>query len=122
MRGPGLRNAMHFETNTKLITCILPKGKALPLQRALVDEKNIHAGNFHFGRGVGRDSHIRDRGIGEQQERELLEVVVPADQADELFEFMYLTAEMDQAHGGMIYITTMNRSTLMTLPDIPEEE
>ncbi len=113
---------MQFSADTKLITCILPKGKALPLQQALVDEKDIHAGNFHFGRGVGRDSHIQDRGIGEQQERELLEVVVPADKADDVFEFMFLTADMDQPHGGMIYMTSMVRSTIWTPPEIPEQE
>ena len=113
---------MRFETNTKLITCILPKGKALLMQQALVDEKNIHDGNFHFGRGVGRGSHIQDIGIGEQEEREILEVIVPAEQADELFEFMFFNAEMDEAHGGMIYVTSMIRSTAMTLPEITEAE
>ena len=113
---------MRFETNTKLITCILPKGKALPMQQELVDEKNIHAGNFHFGRGVGRGSHIQDIGIGEQEEREILEVIVSAEQSDGLFEFMFFAAEMDEAHGGMIYVTSMIRSTAMTLQEITEEE
>ena len=113
---------MQYDTNTKLITCILPKGKAFPLQQALVDKHNIYAGNYHFGRGVGRASHIRDRGIGNQQEREIIEVVVPADKAEELFEFMFLNAEMDEAHGGMIYMTSIPRSTIMTVPDAPHEE
>ena len=62
--------------NTKLIACVLPKGRAMPLQQALVDEKGIQCGNFHFGRGIGRDSHIRERGIGEQQEREIFDLPV----------------------------------------------
>ena len=109
---------MKFETGTKLITCILPKGKALLLQRALVDEKNIHAGTFHYGRGVGRDFHIKDRGVGEQQEREILEVVVSSEEADELFEFMFFSADIDKAHGGMIYVTSMTRSSPMRMPEI----
>jgi len=110
---------MDYDTNTKLITCILPKGKAFPMQQALVDKQGIYAGNYHFGRGVGRASH---RGIGGQQEREILEVVVPADKAEELFEFLFLTAEMDEAHGGMMYMTSMPRSTIMTVPEVPSEE
>ncbi len=55
---------MQKETNTKLITCILPKGKAMPLQEALVEKKKLQSGNFHFGRGVGRDFQIKHSGIG----------------------------------------------------------
>ena len=112
---------MQLENDTKLITCILPKGTALPLQHVLVNEKGIDSGNFHFGRGVGRDTHIKDIGIGEQEEREILEVVVPAAEADDLFEFMFSAAEMNKPHGGMIYVTPILRSTVMTLPEISEE-
>ena len=111
-----------FETSTKLIACILPKGRARALQQSLVDKKKIHCGNFHYGRGVGRESHIRDRGIGEQQEREIFEVVVPAEQADEIFEFIFFEAGMDEPHGGMIYMTTAPRSTVMNLPEIPAQD
>ena len=111
---------MHLENDTKLITCILPKGKALLLQQALSEEKNIYSGNFHYGRGVGRDAHIKDIGIGEQEEREILEVAVSADEADSIFEFMFFAAEMDKPHGGMIYVTPITRSNIMTLPEITE--
>jgi nitrogen regulatory protein PII len=111
-----------YQTDTRLIACVLPKGKARPLQQALVDKLDIHSGNFHYGRGIGRDSHIRDRGIGEQQEREIFEIVVGADRADEVFEFIFSEAEMHEPHGGMIYMTRIPRSTIMTLPDIPEQD
>lgn len=109
-------------SNTKLIACVLPKGKARSLQQALVDEHGIQCGNYHFGRGVGRDSHIRDRGIGEQQEREIFEVVVDESKADEIFEFIFFKAEMSEPHGGMIYMTNVPRSSMMTLPDLPDPE
>lgn len=108
--------------NTKLITAVLPKGRARAVQQALVDEKNIHTGHFHYGRGVGRDSHIRDRGIGEQQEREIFDVVVAPELADEIFEFIYEQAGMNEPHGGMIYMASLPRSTMMTMPDIRSEE
>lgn len=108
--------------NLKLITCVLPKGRARKLQVTLIAQKDIHVGNFHGGRGVGRDSKLSDRGIGEQQEREIFEVVVPANQADELFEFMFFEADMDERHGGMIYITDVPRCSVWTTPDVPKEE
>ena len=112
---------VRYTTDTKLITCVLPKGRALSLHRYLIDEQGIQSGTYHHGRGVGRDS-IRDRGIGEQQERDVLEVVVPADRADELFEAMFFAASMDEPHGGFIYMTAMPRSTAMQLPDVPAEK
>ena len=101
-----------FETSTKMIACILPKGRARALQQSLVDEKNIHGGNFHYGRGVGRDSHIRDRGIGEQQEREIFEVVVSAEQADEIFEFIFFEAGMDEPHRFQKYLLIADAADL----------
>ena len=111
-----------YETDTKIIACILPKGRARALQQSLVEHKGIQTGTFHYGRGVGRDSHIRDRGIGEQQERDIFEVIVQADQAEEIFEFIFFEAEMDEPHGGMIYMKKAERSTVMTLPEIEPEE
>lgn len=113
---------INYAIDNKLISCILPKGRARPLQRALVEEHDIHTGNFHYGRGVGRESNIRDRGIGEQQEREIFEVVVAADRADEVFEFIYAQAEMYEPHGGIIYMAALPRSSIMRLPEIPEED
>ncbi len=113
---------MNIETNARLISCILPKGRAYALQKCLVEEKGIHTGNFHHSRGVGRDSPITERGIGEQQEREIIEVVVPADQADALFEYMFYKADMDEAHGGMIYMTAIPRTSVMGMPALPDSK
>ena len=108
-------------TNAKLITCILPKGRAYGLQQALMEERQIHSVNFHRARGVGRFVQITARGIGEQQEKEILEAIVAEDAADDLFEFMFFKGEMDQPHGGYIYMTSLPRATEMLIPDLPLE-
>jgi nitrogen regulatory protein PII len=107
--------------SAKLITCILPKGRATQIQQALVEEKGIHAANFHRGRGVGRFSHIRSRGIGEQQEKEVLEICVDAEIADELFEYIYFAGEMDSPHGGIIFMAPLARGMRSVMPDLPTE-
>ena len=113
---------MRVESGHKLITCILPKGRARSLQRLLIEEHQLYTGNFHYGRGVGRESHIRDRGIGEQQEREIFDVIVPAEDAERLFELIFFAAEMNERHGGMIFITDIPRASPLELPDLPWEE
>ena len=106
----------------KLITCILPRGRAHSLQQALIDEKGIHEVNFHHARGLGRFSPLSARGIGEQQEKEILEVTVSESDADQLFEFMFFRGEIDEPHGGIIYMTTLPRATRLELPDMPSEQ
>ena len=108
--------------NAKLITCILPKGEAYPLQQELIEKKGIHNVNFHRARGVGRFSPISARGIGEQQEKEILEVTVEEELADELFEYVFFHGQMNHAHGGIVYMSSLPRATRMVMPDIPPEE
>ncbi len=107
--------------DAKLITCILPKGKAILIQRALVVEQGIHGVNFHRARGVGRFSPLSKRGIGEQQEKEILEVCVPAAEADALFEKIFFAGEMNEPHGGIIYMTSLTRGMALTMPEMPEQ-
>ncbi|XOV88875.1 MAG: hypothetical protein ACFHX7_03080 [Pseudomonadota bacterium] len=108
--------------NAKLITCILPKGKAILIQRALVEEAGIHGVNFHRARGVGRFSPLSKRGIGEQQEKEILEVCVPAEEADVLFERIFFAGEMDRPHGGIIYMTSLSLGMALAMPEIPQAQ
>lgn len=104
--------------DARLITCILPKGRARRIQEILADEEGLHGANFHGARGVGRFSPVRS--LGGQTEKEVLEVCVPADRADALFEKVYFAGEMDQPHGGIIFMTRLRRGTLFSLP--PQQE
>ncbi len=114
--------AMTVIDDARLITCILPKGTAYRLQQTLIEERGIHSVNFHRARGVGRFSPLTKRGIGEQQEKEILEVIVPAEDADELFEYIFFNGEMNHAHGGIIYMTGLSKTTRMVMPNLPAEE
>lgn len=105
----------------RLITCILPKGRARAIEKGLIEDHGIRTANFHYARGVGRFSPLSARGIGEQLEKEILEISVPADKADELFEYVFFKGEMDQPHGGIIFMTPLVQATLMRVPEIPEE-
>jgi len=109
-------------TDAKLITCILPKGRAISLQQAIIDERGITSVNFHRGRGTGRSSRGKSGGIGSQQEKEVLEVTVAADDADDLFEYIYFKAEIGERHGGILFMQRLPKVSIMKLPDLPWEE
>lgn len=104
----------------KLITAILPAGAAMPVVRKLKEEKNMLRANVHHARGIGQIMSERRR-LGDQSERDVLTVVVDADVADEIFEFVYFEAGIDRPHGGIVYLSRLSAATVFSLPDVPEE-
>jgi hypothetical protein len=73
----------------KFVTCVLPHGRGLPLVHALKRDKSISSANVHHARGVGRSTPIGRWALGESGERDMLQVVVPEERADEIFEYLY---------------------------------
>lgn len=110
---------MNTLSDVKQITCILPKGKSAAVQKSLIDDHGIYSANFHYARGVGKFSS--GRGFGEQREKEILEVMVSPDVADEIFEYVFYKAEMDQPHGGIMYMTSLPRMSVMEMPAASSE-
>ncbi len=105
-------------SNTKLITCLLPKDKAIKITRRLKEEKNILTENISHGRGVGvSDSSL----LGAWIEVDILTVVIEESMADEIFEFIFFESEANQSHGGFMFQSNLSSSTRFRLPDIPVE-
>lgn len=87
----------------KLITSIMPKGTGRKVLVGLRREHGINTGNINMARGAGMYNPMRKRGVGEQTEKEMLTVIVPADKADEIFAFIYDLAEIGEPHHGIIF-------------------
>ena len=102
----------------KLITCYLPKGKAVQIVRALHEEKGINTANVISGRGQGL---VRSISYGRWAEIEVLTVTVAADQAEDIFWYMFDKADLSEPGGGFIFQTPLLRSTPFELPEIQEE-
>lgn len=105
-----------------LITCILPKGIAMGIVKALKVEKGIIRSNVSNARGVGRITPLAYRGIGGQSEKEILNVVVETGEADEIFEYIYHKADINRPHGGMMFMCQLGKTTLFILPDLDDEK
>jgi len=113
---------MKLANKSKLITCILPKGGAMPVLKRLKEELGIVACNINHARGSGRFSPLADRGVGEQTEKEILSVVVDEDQAEAVFEFIFRAAEIDRPHGGIVYQSALVQATQYHIPaELPAE-
>jgi len=106
----------------KLITCIVPHGRALPVLKALKSEHGIITANIQHARGSGRMTPLAWRGVGETSEKDVMSVVVPDSQAEEIFGFIRDEAGIHRPHGGIIYQQSLRASTVYELPDVPDEE
>ena len=106
----------------KQITAILPKGKGLSVLKQLKEQKSLVSANLNYARGVGRMTPLKYRGVGEQTEKEMVSVIVPVDRADEIFEFIYDIAKINNPHAGILYMNALSMANEFLLPDdIPEE-
>ena len=108
------------ELEGRLITCVLPKGKGLPLVQALYEE-GITRAHFAFARGFDIHDPPGRGGIPEEVEKDL--VTVPCKdigQADELFHFIYEKAGINHLGGGFMYMTRLSVATPYFLPSMED--
>ena len=94
----------------KRITCFLPKGTGVKMVEMLQSEKNIVSTNVHSGRG--------QRTAETWKEQEILTVIVDADRAEEIFDYIYFQGKLNEPGGGFIFQSDLNRATSFKLPDI----
>ena len=106
----------------KIITAILPKGREAELLPRLVDELGIDSFNVNFARGVGRITPLRHRGVGETTEKAILTVLVEEERAQEVFEFIFYEADINQPHGGLMFQQPLLANTMFKMPDIEDEQ
>ena len=101
----------------------MTKGICHDVLKSLKEEKGIITANVNTARGLGKLTPLAYRGVGEQTEKELLTVTVPGEDADEIFGFIFDEARIDRPHGGLIYMTNLDRVSAYSLPsDLPEED
>ena len=102
-------------TASKLITCILDKSPAsFKLVRDLKDTHQITRANVGSARGTGTGA---EGGlITMPQEKHILQIIVDAGQADEIFEFIFSQGEINKPGGGFIYQTSLTKASNYKLP------
>ena len=107
----------------KLITAIMQKGAGRKVLVGLRHEHGINTGNINTARGAGMYNPLAKRGIGEQTEKDIVTVVVPAEQADEIFAYIYDVGEIGEPHHGIIYQTDLMCMSPYVMPeDLAEEK
>lgn len=109
---------MNLETQGKIITAILPKGKSLPVIEAL-NEKGCTRMNFAYARGYDIRDTPGQFDKPREEEKEILKVVAKdSREADELFALIFEVGEVNRLGGGILFMADLSHGTPFVLPDI----
>lgn len=105
-------------TDAVLLTCIVQRGAGQAVVDAAMQAGAQGATSF-FARGTGvRQRHLGVLGITINDEKEIVYVVVPNDQADYIFEKLYFAAKLDTPGMGVIYMTALEKMATYIPPEI----
>ena len=110
----------------KLISCVLPDdGTEKKLIRALRDEKQITRANSTSCLGLEILADARTK-FGELPEPTLVrkvDVVVPEEKADDLYDYIYEKAHIGRPEGGAIWLRSLTIASPFALhADVPVEK
>ncbi len=109
----------------KLITCILKDdGSDKRLMQALRQDKQILNSSSIACRGISMlQKAVSKRGqLPEPTLVRMIQIVVDTDQADDIFDYIYVTADIGRPGGGTVFMGPLMNTTPFALPDdIPDE-
>lgn len=101
----------------KMIVCILGHGTGVNVIARLFEERGISTSNVTSGRGISASASTYIGNEGET-EVDLLNVVVPTERADEIFNFIYDAANLNRPDAGLIFQYAISFVTPFELPEI----
>lgn len=106
-------------TDCSLITCIVEKGQADIIVKA-AREAGAQGATVYYARGSGVRERLGILGVAVEVEKEIINIVVPEDQADIIFERMYLAGQLDTPGKGFIFITPIDKAATFIPPQVIE--
>ena len=104
-------------TDAVLITCIVQRGAAEEAVQA-ARRAGAQGATIFYARGTGvRQKHLGVLGVTLSAEKEVIYIVAASDQADRIFEKIYVAAKLDTPGMGMLYMTPLVKMATY----VPEE-
>ena len=104
-------------TNVALITCIVQRGLADDIITA-AREAGAQGATVHYAKGMGIRERLGILGVAVEVEKEVINIVVSTEQADKIFEKIYLAGRLDTPGMGLVYITPLEKAATYVPPDI----
>jgi nitrogen regulatory protein P-II 1 len=97
-----------YLSETNLITCVLQSGLA---EEVLEAAKNCGAqgATKSYARGTGIRERMGLMGVAIDEQKEVIRIIVSDEQADRVFDAMYLAGKLDTPGKGIMFMTKLDR-------------
>ena len=96
-------------TDVSLITCIVQRGIADDIVKA-AQEAGAQGATIHYGQGSGMQEVLGILSVAIDAEKEIINIVVADDQADWIYERMFIAGKLDTPGMGIIYMTKLEKA------------
>jgi nitrogen regulatory protein PII len=92
-----------------LITCIVQRGKADEIVKAAM-KAGAPAATVSFARGTGIREQLGPLKIFISPEKEVIDIVVPSKEADQIYEAMVTAGKLDTPGMGFVYMIPVDKA------------
>jgi len=107
-------------TDVSLITCVVQRGIADRIIKVAY-EAGAQGVTVNFAKGMGIRERLGLLGVAVEVEKEVINIVVSADQVDHIFEKMYLAGNLDTPGKGIMFITPLDKAATYIPPEVLEK-
>ena len=107
-------------TDVSLITCIVQRGIADTIIKA-AQGAGAQGATVYYARGEGVRERLGILALAVEVDKEVINVVVAKDQADRIFERMYIAGNLDTPGMGFIYLTPLEKAATYIPREIAEK-
>jgi nitrogen regulatory protein PII len=95
-------------TDASLITCIVQRGIGDKVAKA-AQTAGAQGATIHYAQGVGVRERLGVLGLAIEVDKEVVSIIVANDQADRVFEAMYLASNLDTPGMGIMTLTALEK-------------
>lgn len=97
-----------YLTDAMMITCIVQASQADKVVKAAQDV-GAQGATVTYARGTGVRERMGLMGVAIDEQKEMIRVIVSEEQADRVFEAMYLAGELDNPGMGIMFMNNLDR-------------
>ena len=95
-------------TDASLITCIVQWGTADKIVKAAQDA-GAQGATINYAQGIGVRERLGVMGLAIEADKEVISIIVANDQADRVFEAMYLASKLDTPGMGIMTLAALDK-------------
>lgn len=106
-------------TDVSLITCVVQRGLGDEIVK-VAQQAGAQGATIHYGKGSGIHELLGVLSVAIDVEKEVINIVVANDQADRIFERIYIAGNLDTPGMGIAYMTKLEKVATHIAPEILE--